>query len=153
MTTYSCGIYSFTGKFPPSIKTFSVKTFSNQSSLVVPSLSEKMTEKLKDKFLKEMNLKLVDDEADISFSGIITDYKTTPSAISSDDRAASTRLTITIQVKFENSQVPKDNYETSFSNFAEFNSTLDFSSVQDNLNDQIIEKLIQDIFNKAVNNW
>jgi hypothetical protein len=154
LSLQSCGIYSFTGaSLPPEIKTFSIKTFSNQASLVVPSLAENMTEKLKDKFLKEMNLKLVDDNADLNFTGMITEYKTTPSGIISEDRAATTRLTITVQVKFENTRDAKASFETSFSNFAEFNSTLDFASVQNDLNDQIIEKLIQDIFNRSVNNW
>ena len=41
---YSCGIYSFTGA-STAAKTFSIKTFSNQASMVVPSLAEKLSEK------------------------------------------------------------------------------------------------------------
>lgn len=148
----SCGIYSFTGA-STTAKTISVKTFSNNASLVVPSLAEKLTEKLKDKFMKELNLRLVEDNADISFSGAITDYKTAPSSIASDDRAATTRLTIAVKIKCDNSKEPKNSFESSFSNYADFNSNVDLSSVEDELIEQISEKLVQDIFNRAVNNW
>lgn len=150
----SCGIYSFTGaSLSPEIKTFTVKTFTNNASLVVPSLSEKITEKLKDKFLREMNLKLVENDGDINFEGMVTDYRTAPSGIASNETAATTRLTITIKVRFDNTREPKNNFESTFSNYADFNSTVDFNSVEDELIGQIVEKLVQDIFNRSVNNW
>ena len=103
--------------------------------------------------MKELNLRLVDDDADLSFSGIISDYKTAPASIASNDKAATTRLTITVKVKCENTKEPKNGFDASFSNYAEYNSDVDLVSVEDELNNQIIEKLVQDIFNKAVNNW
>lgn len=152
LTCASCGIYSFTGASTDA-KTISVITFSNQASMVIPSLAEKLTEKLKDKFMKELNLKAVDDNADISFTGAITDYKTAPSSIASDDKAATTRLTITIKVKCDNGKETKNSFEGSFTNYADYNSNIDLSSVEDDLIEQILEKLVQDIFNRTVNNW
>jgi hypothetical protein len=150
----SCGIYSFTGaSLSPEIKTFTVKTFTNNASLVVPSLSENITEKLKDKFLREMNLKLVESDGDINFYGTVTDYRTAPSGISSTETAATSRLTITMKVRYENTKEPKNNFDATFSNYADFNSTVDFSAVEDELIEQIVEKLVQDIFNRSVNNW
>jgi hypothetical protein len=150
----SCGIYSFTGaSLSPEIKTVSVKSFTNQASLVVPSLTQVLTEKLKDKFIKEMNLSMVEDNGDINFRGVITDYKTQPSSITTNDKTATTRLTISVRVKFENIKEPKQNYENSFSAYMDFDSNKNLASIEDELINEICDMLVQDIFNKAVNNW
>lgn len=151
---FSCGIYSFSGaSLSSDIKSVSIKTFTNQASIVVPSLSEKITEKLKDKFLKEMNLKLEDDNGDLTFKGAIVDYKIAPSSITSNDQSKTSRLTISVKVKFENIKEPKLNYETVFSSYMDFDSTKDLSQVEAELIEGITTNLVQDIFNKAVNNW
>ena len=62
----SCWYYSFRGgSLSSDIKTVSIATFTNQASQVIPSLAENITEKLKDKFVKEMKLTLVDFDGDI----------------------------------------------------------------------------------------
>ena len=153
-TNNSCGIYSFSGaSLSPEVKTISISTFTNQASLVVPSLAETLTEKLKDKFLKELSLTLVDYDGDIEFKGAITDYRTVPTSIQSNDQAAMTRLTINVRVTYKNTIEPKQNYETIFSNYVDFDSSQDISSIEDELIEELTEMLIQDIFNKAVNNW
>jgi hypothetical protein len=151
----SCGIYSFTGaSLSSNIKTVSVKTFINQASLVVPSLAQIMTEKLKDKFIKEMNLTLVDGEGDINFKGIIIDYKTAPAAQTGGiDRTANTRLTISVRVKYDNTKEPKQNFESTFSAYLDFDSSKNLASIEDELINEISDMLVQDIFNKSVNNW
>jgi hypothetical protein len=150
----SCGIYSLSGaSVSPDVKTVYVKTFTNQSSIVVPSLAENMSEKLKDKFLKEMNLTLVDADGDLSFAGSVIDYRITPSSISSNDQAKTSRLIISVKVRFENTKEPKNNYETIFSSYMDFDSSKDLSQVEKELINNISDILVQDIFNKAVNNW
>jgi len=150
----SCGIYSFSGaSLSTDIKTVTIKTFTNQASIVFPSLSEKITEKLKDKFMKEMNLKLVDDNGDITFKGAVVDYKIMPSSISTNNQSKTSRLTISVKVRFENTKDPKASYETLFSNYMDFDSSKDLTQVENDLVDGITDLLVQDIFNKAVNNW
>lgn len=154
MSLFSCGIYSFSGaSLSPEIKTVTIKTFTNQASIVFPSLSEKITEKLKDKFMKEMNLKLVDDNGDITFKGTIVDYKIMPSSIGAGDQSKTSRLTITVKAKFENSKEPKGDFESVFTSYMDFDSTKDLSQVENELVEGITDILVQDIFNKAVNNW
>lgn len=151
---FSCHIYSFSGaSLSTDIKNVSIKTFTNQASIVVPSLSEKITEKLKDKFLKEMNLKLIEDNGDLTFKGSVVDYRIAPSSISANDQSKTTRLTISVKVKFENIKEPKLNYETVFSSYMDFDSSKDLSQVESDLIEGITDILVQDIFNKAVNNW
>ncbi len=153
LTMSSCGIYSLSGGSLSGIKTVSISTFSNQSSQVVPSLAEDITEKLKDNFVKEMKLTLVDYDGDISFEGSISDYRVAPASICGDQTAATTRLTISVKVKFENTKVPENSYDASFSNYIDFESTQNIADIETELHDELTDMLVQDIFNKAVNNW
>jgi len=153
---YSCRNfgYSFKGStLNPAITTFTVETFKNEANIVVPSLSNTLTEKLKDKAIKELNLKHNDKDGQIVFRGIITEYKTGPASVTSNEIAASTRLTISVRVIYENTLNPEQNYEATFSAYSDFDSKFDLSSIENQLIDQISDILIQDIFNRAVNNW
>ena len=146
--------YNFNGaSIPPEVKTVSIQYFSNYAPTVQPTLSQAFTEKMKDKFLSQTNLKLVDKSGDIEFEGSITGYAVTPTAIQSTDQAASNRLTITVKVKFTNNKDEKQNFESSFSRFADYSSQKNLVSVEGDLIQTINDQLVDDIFNKAVSNW
>ncbi len=137
----------------PDIKTFNVKYFQKTSALGPSLLSQTFTEKLKDKFLSQTNLKLTDKDPDLIFEGSITNYAVTPLAIQANETAASNRLTITINVKFTNIKNDKQNFETSFSRFADYSSSQSLSAVESNLITEIDDQLVDDVFNKAFINW
>ncbi|MBW6498207.1 MAG: hypothetical protein K0B09_07470 [Bacteroidales bacterium] len=150
----SCGIYSFTGaSIPPEARTFSVSYFPNNAQLVQPTLSQRFTEALQDKFLKQTNLRLVDNGGDLHFEGSITGYTTAPAAISGDDRAALNRLTITVRVTFINEFEPDNDFERSFSRYWDYDSNRSLSEIEDEAITIITEALVEDIFNQAVVNW
>lgn len=149
-----CKNYSFTGaSVSPDIKTVSIAYFPNRASLVQPTLSQAFTEKLRDKFTTQTNLTLTDGEADLKFDGYISDYQTNPTAIQGNDNAALNRLTISVQVKFINAKDPKQDFETSFSRFADYSASQNFASVEQELISQINAQLADDIFNRAMVNW
>ncbi len=150
----SCGIYSFTGaSIPPEARTFSVSYFPNNAQLVQPTLSQRFTEALQDKFLRQTNLRLVEGIGDLHFEGSITGYTTAPAAISGDDRAALNRLTITVRVKFINEFEPDNDFERSFSRYWDYDSNRSLSEIEDEAITIITEALVEDIFNQAVVNW
>lgn len=149
-----CGIYSFTGaSISPDVKTISIKYFPNNSVLVQPTLSRRFTEALRDKFTNQTNLVLVNSGGDLAIEGEITGYTTEPVAIQGDQKAALQRLKISVNVRFTNSKNEKQNFESNFSRFADYDASSRLSDVEDGLIDQINEELTQDIFNKAVVNW
>jgi hypothetical protein len=149
-----CRNYSFTGaSVAPEVKTVSVAFFPNRASLVNPSLSQQFTEKLRDKFVGETNLTLVQQGGDLSFEGAIVDYRTQPAAIQGNDQAALNRLTITVNVKFANAKEPKNDFDQNFSRYVEYNAQLSLASVEQSLVDEINKQLVDDVFNKAVINW
>jgi hypothetical protein len=151
----SCRVnYSFTGaSISPNVKTVTIQYFPNNASLVVPTLSRSLTDALRDYFTSQTNLVLVDKGGDLNIEGSITGYVVQPIAIQGNETAAMNRLTITVSVKFRNKTNEKQNFETTFSRYAEYQSSLNLSSVQDGLIKEINDKLVQDVFNKAVVNW
>ncbi len=149
-----CGIYSFSGaSISPEAKTVSIQYFQNRAALVQPSLSTLFTEKLKDKFITQTNLRNVERDGDLQFEGYISEYYTQPVAIQGSQTAALNRLTITVSVKFTNTKDTKLSYESSFSRYAEYASSKNLSEVELTLIEEINKQLVDDIFNKAVSNW
>lgn len=153
--TASCTInYSFTGaNLSPDVKTFTVYYFPNRAQLINPNLSQNFTEALKEKLQRQTPLNELTEDGDLEFEGQITGYDFRPMAVQKDDLSSQTRLTITINVKYTNHKVPEDNFETSFSSYEDFDSSLPVSSVEDELTTEIIRKLTEDIFNATIANW
>jgi hypothetical protein len=155
--TNSCGIYSFTGaSISPAVKTISISYFPNNAQYVQPTLSQKFTDALRDKFASQTNLTLVNSGGDLVIDGAITAYNPTePSAIQggADQTAALYRLTVTVNVRFVNKKDEKQNFESTFSRYEDYDRSQRLADVEEQLLDQINAALVQDIFNKAVVNW
>jgi hypothetical protein len=151
----SCGTYSFSGaSIPSEMKTVSVQFFENNSSLVVPYLSQQFTEALKDRIRNQSRLSIVRNEGDANFEGRISDYTIRPVAIQGNDRAGLNRLTVTVSVKYTNALNSELNFEQSFQAFQEFNLNQGPIQTQEQkLLTLINRQLTEDIFNKAFANW
>ena len=149
-----CGIYSFSGaSIPAEAKTVSVDYFPNHAQLVNPLLSNNLTNALRDAMTNQTTLDMVDSGGDLAFEGEITDYRTTPVAITSGQTAALNRLTITVNVRFVNLYDDSKNFESKFTHYEDYPSDQDLNSVQESLTGTIIEALVEDVFNKALVNW
>lgn len=149
-----CGVYSFTGaSVPPEAKTVSVQYFPNNANLVYPMLSSMLTNTLRDYFMNQTTLSEVGNNGDLAVEGEIVGYETAPTAITGDQTAALNRLTITVNVRFFNRFDETKNFEQKFSQYEDYPSSQDLNSVQETLSNTIVEKLCEDIFNKAVVNW
>ena len=154
MALKSCGFYSFSGtSIPQEVKTFSVSYFDNNAPINSPLLSQTITEGLKQKFISETNLSIEERNGDFDFSGEITSFTVTPVSAQSTDNAQLNRLTIQVAIKLVCASDDKISFEQTFSNFQDFDATLNFSDVEIDLVEEISEMLIQSIFNKAAINW
>jgi hypothetical protein len=151
----SCKIsYTFTGaNISADIKTFSVYYFPNRARLVNPTLSSDFTEKLKEKMLKQTSLKEEIENGDLIFEGQITDYTVRPIAIQKEDVAAQNRLTVTVRLKYTNNKDHEQDFDRSFSAFEDFSSAMGLSDVESSIVPEIVEKLMDDIFNATIANW
>ena len=154
LCTACTGGYSFTGaSIPPGAKTISVATFPNFASTVNPQLSQKLTDELMRMFSSQTPLDVTTADGDLQVSGEITGYDTRAAALSSDDQVSMNRLTITIKVRFTNALDPEADFEQQFSRYRDYAASLDFSSVENSLMEEIVAELCEDVFNKAVVNW
>ncbi|NVN94382.1 MAG: LptE family protein [Bacteroidetes bacterium] len=149
-----CGFYSFTGaSISPDVKSISIIQFPNNASLVQPTLSQTFTLALRDKFAAQTNLNLLKTNGDLNIEGEISDYSIQAVAVQANQLAALNRLTITVKVKFTNNKDNKQDFETSFSRYREYDSQQNLSSLESKLIEEINKELVDDIFNKAVVNW
>jgi hypothetical protein len=152
---HACKVsYSFTGaNISANVKTFSVFYFPNRAKLVNPTLSSDFTEKLKEKLLKQTSLKEETESGDLMFEGQITDYEVRPMAIQKEDMAAQNRLTVTVRLKYTNNKDHEADFDKSFSAYEDFSSSMSLNDVESSIVPQIVEKLIEDIFNATIANW
>ncbi len=155
LTITSCKInYSFSGaSIPPEVKTISIHYLKNVASLIKPTLSQQLTDALRERFTSQTNLNQVNSGGDFDISGEITNYTTAPIAIQGNQTAAMNRLTITINIKFVNKLNEKQNYETSFSRYVDYPSSQSLASVESSILDEVIGYLVDDVFNKTAVNW
>ena len=149
-----CGAYSFTGGNTGSAKTIQVDFFPNQAPLIEPTLSQEFTQNLRDLFTRQTNLTLVNSNGDLHFSGEIIDYRITPMSATANQTAAQNRLTISVNVIYENKLEEKDNFEKRFSFYYDYGATQQLSGgVLDTALKEILERITQDVFNASVAKW
>jgi hypothetical protein len=152
----SCGLsvsYKMTGASTGDAKTFSVAPFPNRADIINPSLSQEVGEMIKDLIISRTKLELVPVGGDVSFEGEIIGYSTDPAAITGNETAALNRFTIEIKVKYTNLLDAEQDFERTFRHFSEYDSNQSLDAVEGDLVPEILEKIVEDIFNQALVNW
>jgi hypothetical protein len=150
----SCSVYNFTGTGKIDAKTFQVNYFQNNASLIEPGIERTFTQKLQNLIQNQTNLNLVNSGGDITYEGEIVDYRISPTTATADQRAAESRLSITVNVRFSNKNKEADTFEKKFSFFYNYPGTeqLVGSKLTAGL-DEIFERITQDIFNESLAKW
>ncbi len=149
-----CNIYSFSGSsIPKNAKTVYIEEVINNTPLSNPELSNLFTEKLNNYILKNTNLKTSNENPDLIFKGQIIKYDINPISINSQNNASQNRLSIEIKIDYYNKEDSLNNFNKNFTNYADFNSSNNFLDIESELNEQIVEKLIEDIFLASFSNW
>lgn len=153
--TASCGIYSFSGtSIQPDVHTITINYFEYRALQVNPTLSNDLTEALRQRFRQMTNLEQVDQDGDLEITGEITGYSVSPSSVTADEVAAQNRLTVTVRVSFMNRKYPEDDFEgQTFSGYSDYDSTQSLDAVQSTLCSEIIDKIVEDVFNATVAQW
>ena len=134
-------------------ETFSVQQFEELAPNAPAGYGAIYTDFLKDYLISRTKLNLKNSDADIEIVGKITDFNTSPISVQSNESAALNRLTITLMVTVINNKNEDQSFESSFTQFSDYSSDQDLSSVQDALIDDINDKLSQDIVNRLTSNW
>lgn len=154
LTWSSCGIYSLSGvNFPDGVETVSVAFIENNAPIVAPTLSPTLTDKIRNKFLTQTNLRLIEESGDIALEGNVTDYTVSPVGAANNSTASKNRLQITVQVRMKSEKAPKLAFDQRFTQFEDFDASTSLAEVEANLIESISDNLAQEIFNKAALNW
>lgn len=140
----------------PDLKFFSVENFEQVSANTPMNYPIQFTEFVKDGVVRNTKLKLVsteDEKRHLVFSGEIVRYDLLPVSVQTDNQAAQTRLTVGMKVHVENLLKPDKSLDMSISRFVDFNSEVDYNSIEGQLLENLNEQLLQDILNKLQADW
>lgn len=142
---------SFTGaSISPDVKTVTVSSFPMRTPFE-PTFGDRLSEALKMRFMSQTNLSLISDGGDLYFEGEISSFVISAEAITGNDIAAQNRLTISVRAKFSNKIDPTQDFDKSFSQYETYPSSN--SEPPSAVIQNILDKLVEDIFNASVANW
>lgn len=155
LTLAGCGIYSFSGtSIRPDVHTITIEPVLNNSMKVNPALATDLTEALKDKFKKLTSLEEVEMDGDLLLVVTVESYDVKAQGVAKDETPAQNRLTVTCKATFENFKHPEENFEKkSFAAYQDYDADLSLDEVEATLCEDIIETLVEDIFNASVAQW
>ena len=154
LSNSSCGIYKFNeaGSIPDSIKTVKVNFIENRAQYINPQLSQKLTDKLRQKIIGQTKLSQIKgDNPDWEISATINQYAFSTSAISGQ-QVATNRLSVSVHVILNNRKAD-DVKEYDVSRSFEFKGTQSFQQAEATLMDEMTRTLTDEIFNKLFSNW
>jgi hypothetical protein len=150
----SCKIYSFTGTtLSNDLKTITIQTFVMNTAGGPANLTLTFTEKLKEYYQRNTNLKLKPSDGDLYLEGSITGYELTPVAATASDKAALNRLTIKVEVRFVNNKNEDESFEKEFSFYQDFPQEQTLAQVEGSLVPKILDQLVLNIFNDTAAQW
>lgn len=153
---WSVGYNTNGASIPSGTVTASVQYFQNRATIVNPQLAQLLTDKLKDKILSQTNLKIVtDQDGDANFEGVIESYLSVPKAVTGGDNmtASLNRLEVRLKVRYTNSKSSEFDFDTSVSRYVEYPSDQLLEQVEREKLPELVDLLVDDIFNKAFVNW
>ncbi len=149
----SCGIYKFNQTtVPDTIKTIKVNFIENNARYKNPQLSQKLTDKLRQKIVSQTKLTQTNgDNADWEISGSITDYSVSTSGIS-QQQSSINRLNVSVHITLFKRK-NNDQKELDVSHSFDFSASLTLQAAEAQLNDRIIRDMTDEIFNQIFSDW
>ena len=135
------------------VKTISIAEFQNQSEYVYAPLAIQFNQELKDMFIQQTRLQLVNSGGDLQIDGEITGYNQYNQGVDASGYSSEVKLTLTVNVRYVNNTNHEEDFEQQFSAFQTYESTQLLTAVQDQLIPLMIEDITEQIFNSTVANW
>jgi Lipopolysaccharide-assembly len=150
-----CKRFPYTFKdvsIPQEVKTVKVGYFDNRARYVNPQLSPKLTEKVRDKIVRQTRLTQTNsEEAHYMISGTINEYSITTSGVNGQ-QASSNRLNVSVHIVLKKNLDQKTE-EYDVTRTFDFPASLSLQQAEAQLLDEMIRNLADEIFNKIFSNW
>lgn len=158
-TSQRCGVYSMSGA-ATSAKTITIEQFFNNTDLGPANIGQTFTNRLKDYYQQNSSLRVIAEAGDLHIEGVVSEYRVNPIApvstgnANDPNTAALSRLTIAVKITYEDGSERKNSFkDRTFSFYRDFDNSLNFTTVQEDLEKKIFDQILIDIFNATVANW
>ena len=135
------------------IKTITINNFSNRAVYQWGPMESMFNNALSEIYMNQTKLQQINRNGDLVLSGEITAYDQVNKSISSDGYSSMMQLKMTVKVRFENTKNPQEDFERQFSANREFDTSQQLNDVQEELVAQMIDDIVEQIFNATVANW
>lgn len=161
VTLAACAVsYRFTGTNIDynKVKTMVIQDFVNQAPLVYPPLALNLNDQLQNYFTRNTKLNFINAGGDLQLEGEIVRYDLSPLSVQESKEgvgllASMTRLTMAVKIRFIDNTNPSLDKEETVSAYRDFDSSRSLDEVQDQLNAELIEEIVDQIFNTTLSNW
>lgn len=156
LTVSGCKVsYSLTGASIDynTTKTITIETFSNRAAYQWAPMAPMFNTSLSDIYNRQTKLRQVKRDGDLVLSGEILSYDQTNKSIAADGYSSMVQLKMTVKVKYVNNKKHEDDFDKNFSATREYDSSQQLTAVQEELVQQMIDDIIDQIFNATVAKW
>lgn len=152
---FNCGVYGFRGNNPPAgINSIAVPTFVDASGFSAPTLAEDFTQQLKDKIISDNTFRLADKNiADAVLNCTVTSVIDDALVIASGENVSRRKVTIIVNVVFDNLKKQKNIFNKNFENYGEYSSSNDAFSERVVGIEIAVERITEDIIIDLTSNW
>ena len=154
--TASCSIsYKFNGANInyQTTHSISVAEFPNNSTMVNPTLSNYLSETIRELYQRQTRLQVLSKGGDLELEGEIVGYDISQGAISANSYASESKLTIRVTVHFTNNIYPEESFDKTYTSYQTFDASRMLSDVQDELCSAMITEIAENIYNDTVAKW
>ena len=134
-------------------KTIQISPFPIRSAYVWAPMQAIFSNELTDVFARQTKLQQVNRNGDLQLSGEIVEYSQYNKAVSADGYSSQVQLKMTVNVRFVNNANHDEDFEQKFSATTQYDASQNLMTVQEELVTQMVEDIVDQIFNATVANW
>ena len=134
-------------------KTIQIDNFPIRSAYVWAPMQSIFQNRLTEIYTNQTKLRQVKKNGDLQLAGEIVAFDQFNKGISSDGYSSQIQLKMTVNVRFVNNKKHTDDFERQFSAQSTYETTQSLNSVQEELVTQMVEDIVDQIFNATVANW
>jgi len=131
----------------------SIAEFPNNAPMVNPTLSNALSEGIRDLYQRQTRLQMVRKGGDLEIEGEIVGYDLSQGAISVDSYASESKLTLRVNVHFTNNVYPEESFDKTYTAYQTFDASQLLTDVQDELCALMITEIAENIYNDTVAKW
>ena len=134
-------------------KTIQIDNFPIRSAYVWAPMQSIFQNKLTDIYANQTKLRQVKKNGDLQLAGEITGFDQFNKGVSSNGYSNQVQLKMTVNVRFVNNSKHSDDFERQFTATSDYDASQQLTAVQEELVQEMIDDIVDQIFNATVAIW